>query len=172
MNITVPVIFHPLRLEEKPFHSIVHILTGFLQYYNFVATYIRVQGQNVFPVLIHITSSMCSRKEVFILFISIYVVFFPCWMLRMKARETNIACIAISETWLDDNVFDSELSILNYNIHRRDRNRHGGSVCLYIRSDISFNTREDLQHQDLESLWMELLLPNAKPIHPLQSLEQ
>jgi len=86
--------------------------------------------------------------------------------LRLKARETNIACIAISETWLDDNVFDSELhvSILNYNIHRRDRNRHCGSVCLYIRSDISFNTREDLQHQDLDSLWMELLLPIAKPI--------
>ena len=83
--------------------------------------------------------------------------------LRLIARETNAACIAISETWLDDSVFDSELSILNYNIYRRDRNRHGGGVCLYIRSDIAFNTREDLQHQDLESLWIELLLPKTNP---------
>ena len=84
--------------------------------------------------------------------------------LHLIARETNAACIAISNTWLDDIVFDSELSILNYNNHRRDRTRHGGGVCLYIRSDIAFNTREELQHQDLDSLWIELLLPKTKPI--------
>ena len=83
----------------------------------------------------------------------------------LRRRRGIKSCkIYISETWLDDSVFDSELSILNYNIYRRDRNRHGGGVCLYIRSDIAFNTREDLQHQDLESLWIELLLPKTKPI--------
>lgn len=66
--------------------------------------------------------------------------------------------------YLENNVFDSVLLINNYNILRRDGYRYGGGVCLYIRCDLTFNARDDLLHQDLESLWIELLLPKTKPI--------
>lgn len=39
--------------------------------------------------------------------------------------------ICIVETWLCDNITDSELSIPNYELIRLDRNRHGGGVLIY-----------------------------------------
>jgi len=102
------------RLEGNPFHLCVHILTGFLQYNYFVVTSIRVQGQNVLPVLIHIFK---KRVRHFI-HINIRSLLPKLDELRLIARETNAACI--SETWLDDSVFDSELPKLQYSSQGHD----------------------------------------------------
>ena len=72
--------------------------------------------------------------------------------------------IGITESWLDDSVEDSEVEVCGYTILRHDRNRHGGGVCLYIRSDISFSPRTDLQTDNLETVWAEVLLPKTRPI--------
>ena len=37
----------------------------------------------------------------------------------------------ISETKIDDSVLNSEIDIENYEIIRRDRNRHGAGVACY-----------------------------------------
>lgn len=76
---------------------------------------------------------------------------------------SNFAVIGMSETWLDSTMMDSELKIDNYVLNRRDRNRNGGGVCAYIRADIAFKPRMDLACYDLESVWIELLLPKTKP---------
>jgi hypothetical protein len=47
---------------------------------------------------------------------------------------------------------------------RRDRDRHGGGVCAYIRSGLAFNERSDLHNTNLEISWVEILLPKTKPI--------
>lgn len=49
-------------------------------------------------------------------------------------------------------------------MERRDRNREGGGVCVFVRDDIAFNVREDLNHQDIEAIWVDVLLPRTKPI--------
>ena len=72
--------------------------------------------------------------------------------------------MCLSETWLDDNVSDLEIHISNYCIQRKDRNRHGGGVCIYISQDLSYNERVYLNHEHLEATWIELLLPKTKPI--------
>jgi hypothetical protein len=84
--------------------------------------------------------------------------------IRLLAQNSHAACIGISETWLDETVSDSEINIQNYNIIRRDRDRHGGGVCLFIHSELAFNTRSDLLHENLEAIWAEILLPKTKPI--------
>lgn len=84
--------------------------------------------------------------------------------LKIIASESKAAAIGVSETWLDDSIADSEVEIPNYNINRRNRNRHGGGVCLYIRSDLTFNPRPDLSMDSLETLWVEILLPKTPPI--------
>ena len=38
----------------------------------------------------------------------------------------------MSETWLDPSVQDSEVDIEGYSLIRKDRNRKGGDVCMYI----------------------------------------
>ena len=84
--------------------------------------------------------------------------------LRIIAAESGAAVIAISESWLDASVDDSEIDIPNYVVHRRDRKRTGGGVCLYIRQDLAFNPRPDLDKDVLETLWVDILLPKTRPI--------
>lgn len=59
---------------------------------------------------------------------------------------------------------DGEISIDNYSIVRRDRNRTGGGVCVFIRNDFAFSIRPDLQQHNDEVLFIELLLPKTRPI--------
>ena len=84
--------------------------------------------------------------------------------LRLIARNSDAAVIGVSETWLDSTVMDPEIKIDNYVLSRGDRNRNGGGVCAYVRADIAFKPRLDLTCDDLESIWIELLLPKTKPI--------
>ena len=84
--------------------------------------------------------------------------------LRYIAVQSNAAVICLSETWLDDSVSDGEISIDGYCLIRRDRNRSGGGVCMYIRSDLSFSQRSDLETAGLEVLFCDILLPKSKPI--------
>ena len=70
----------------------------------------------------------------------------------------------MSETWLDESVTDSEIWIDNYSIVRKDRSRNGGGVCTFIRNDISFTLAQNISENELESIWIEILLPKSKPI--------
>ena len=84
--------------------------------------------------------------------------------LRFFAKNTTPSVISITESWLDHTVNDSEIEIENYVVVRKDRNRSGGGVCMFIHKDLSFNVRNDLEHKHLESIWVDLILPKSKPI--------
>jgi len=84
--------------------------------------------------------------------------------LRTFAQNTSASVIGISETWLDSSFTDSEIKIEGYTVLRADRNREGGGVCLYIKNNLAFNCRPDLNDENVEALWIELLLPRTKPI--------
>lgn len=84
--------------------------------------------------------------------------------LKLIANKTNAAILSISETWLDESVTDQEVHIENYSVLRSDRNRNGGGVCMYIRDDLAFSILQDVKTEDMESIFIELLLPKTKPI--------
>ena len=83
---------------------------------------------------------------------------------RLFLSRTKAAVFAASETWLDSTVNDGEADIPDFNVVRRDRNRNGGGVALYVRNSIAFNLRPDLAVDGLEAVWIELLLPRTKGI--------
>ena len=85
--------------------------------------------------------------------------------LKLLAKQSNAAAIAITETWLDDKYTDACVSIDGYNLIRRDRDGHAGGVCAYIREDLAYNDRSDLNNPGLEDLWFEILLPKSKPLY-------
>ena len=64
--------------------------------------------------------------------------------------------LAVSETWLDDSVEDSEICPASYSIVRRDRNRRGGGVAIYLSDRVCFRSRSDICCSDIESIWIEL----------------
>jgi hypothetical protein len=84
--------------------------------------------------------------------------------LSILAQRTRASVIAVSETWLDTSVLNAEVSLPGYNIIRKDRGSHGGGVCLYIKEDLAFNPRADLDDTQLEIVWIDLLLKKTKPI--------
>ena len=83
--------------------------------------------------------------------------------LRQIAKNTNSAVIGLSETKLDKTIFDSEVSIPNYSLIRKDRNRKSGGVACYIRSDVCFNSQNYLS-DEIENISSDLLFPKTKPI--------
>ena len=72
--------------------------------------------------------------------------------------------ITLNETRLDDSVLNGEVEIPGYDIVRRDRNRNGGGVAIYIRNNIPFTIRKDLMPDNLELLCVELKKPKSKPL--------
>ena len=46
--------------------------------------------------------------------------------------------MCITETWLCEDISESELSIPGYSCVRSDRNRHGGEVALFISDKLEY----------------------------------
>jgi exonuclease III len=59
--------------------------------------------------------------------------------LQVFMEEEPFDVLAINETRLDSSILDCSVSLPGYNLLRRDRNRNGGGVCVYIRKTIELN---------------------------------
>ena len=77
--------------------------------------------------------------------------------LLVSLQSEPVDIIALSETRLDKN-FSPEIK--GYELVKRDRNRAGGGVAMYIRSVIDFKERPDLSDEDLS---VEIRKPKQKP---------
>ena len=58
--------------------------------------------------------------------------------IRLLATRTKAAVISITKSWLDESVTNAEVNINDYCVVRSDRNRHGGGIRTFVRSDIAF----------------------------------
>lgn len=83
--------------------------------------------------------------------------------LRNKVHEvgsllsTNSLCVlALSETHLDITFDSGEFNIDGYRLYRKDRNKFGGGVALYIKNNFVSKLRQDLMSHDLEIVWIQL----------------
>ena len=76
----------------------------------------------------------------------------------------KIDIMNLSETWLKDNLHLRDYGkIDSYEVKFRNREHtRGGSVGLYIRSDIKYKLRNDIvnTNTDIEHLWLEVTLRN------------
>ena len=71
--------------------------------------------------------------------------------------------LAINESKIDPSIPDSEINIPSYKSIRKDRNRNGGGVVIYVREQISFRDRNDLVSDSLEMICIEIERPHSKP---------
>ena len=74
------------------------------------------------------------------------------------ARSTPPAIVGFFffESWLDGTVFDGEIHIPGYQTYRKYRNRKGGGIVVYAAENLKVNRRKDLEHEDLEMVWLEV----------------
>ena len=77
----------------------------------------------------------------------------------------NFSIFAVTETWLDVQISDDTLLIPGYStIYRRDRNRHGGGVCVYISDQFSATRVVNIEPADAEVMCVEFKLYGIKSI--------
>lgn len=79
-------------------------------------------------------------------------------------QPNNIHIMAISETHLDHSFENMEFAFGGYSLFRKDRNKFGGSVAVYVQNHIPVKMRRDLMLHDIEALWLQIHLPQVKPI--------
>jgi exonuclease III len=75
--------------------------------------------------------------------------------IEILLANSNMDILTLSETWLDHTI-QHEIHIGGYTVIRKDRNRHGGGVMMYIREGIDYKERQDLEHERLEATWIEV----------------
>ena len=90
----------------------------------------------------------------------------PCFdEIKIWLKENSYDIFTLSETWLDSTIHDSEIKIPGYVIERTDRNRHGGGVAIYVKEDIHYKRRCDIENiNDIGSVWIEIKQIRKKPI--------
>ena len=76
--------------------------------------------------------------------------------MRTIVTECNFDIMGICETFLDDNVADNEICIEGYTTVKKNRNRHGGGVILYIKEGIQYNEITNLAGSEAESVWANI----------------
>ena len=80
-------------------------------------------------------------------------------------NENTIDVLFISETKIDQSFTTAQFNIPNFRCLRSDRNAHGGGILVYIRSDLAFRRRDDIEGQVLgpvESLIVEFVVRQEK----------
>ena len=82
--------------------------------------------------------------------------------MNVRATEHKLSVLGVSETWLDDTIRDSDLEIPGYNIIRKDRNRHGGGVAIYVEDNLYFKVHPELSSNSFETLWISVRLPQGR----------
>ena len=84
--------------------------------------------------------------------------------IRLILSNKALDILAINESKIDNQISNDEIHIHGFNIIRKDRNRFGGGVVLYIRDTISFSDRKDIIPDGLEMVCIELNLPYNKSL--------
>ncbi len=84
---------------------------------------------------------------------------------KIFMQNNPVDVMALNETCLDNSIPDTEIHIDGYDVFRKDRNRHGGGVAIYIRCNAGYTckVRKDLMPSELEMIVIEMKKGKAKP---------
>ena len=76
----------------------------------------------------------------------------------------NCDIIAVTETWLDVNIPNKQIDLPEYQVFRKDRNRNGGGVALYLKNSLPAKQLNDFDGFGLEVIAVESKLKNKTVI--------
>ena len=81
--------------------------------------------------------------------------------LQLMLEKGGSLVFGLSETWLDDRITDLEVGIPSFKVFRRDRNRRGGRVMVYVSEQLKAVRRKDLEVNAVEAVWVEVKTRNG-----------
>ena len=83
---------------------------------------------------------------------------------ELTAESSEYEILVLTETWLHPNILSEEITIPFFNKpYRKDRtgDAHGG-VAIYTRSNLTSKHRTDLEIDNLEATWCEVMVGRRK----------
>ncbi len=84
-------------------------------------------------------------------------------LIEVELSEYDI--IMISETHLSGDIKTEDIQLKGFQKPiRKDRNRHGGGVAIYVKSSLHIRERPDLYNIDLEIIWLEVSTTTSSKI--------
>ena len=72
--------------------------------------------------------------------------------------EINADIICLSETKLDESIPNSMIKLDGFNIIRRDRNKWGGGIIIYIKDNLSYKQIPDLESTIIEHCSVDIFV--------------
>ena len=89
--------------------------------------------------------------------------------LTMLLQMHSMSLVAITETWVREDIDNELVSIFGCNMFHKDCScRRGGRICVYVSQDSSAKRRIDLENSRFECLWL-WLRPTCLP-RPLSGI--
>jgi exonuclease III len=83
--------------------------------------------------------------------------------LQVFMKDGIFDVLAINETKLDLFDPDSLIDLPGYACIRKDRNKTGGGICIYVRNSINFTRKPNLEDRSLEMITIEIKKPYSYP---------
>ncbi|XP_056013254.1 uncharacterized protein LOC130052406 isoform X3 [Ostrea edulis] len=71
-------------------------------------------------------------------------------------QRNLIDMLFLAETKIDASYPDAQFVIDNYTMWRADRNKHGGGVLAFLRSDLAGDRKPTFEFKDIESVGIEI----------------
>ena len=84
--------------------------------------------------------------------------------IKLILYSNDIHICTLNETRLDASIDNHEIDIPHYSLVRKDRNRNGGGVAIYVHESINYERVEHSSLNDLEAILISIKLKNAKPL--------
>ena len=83
----------------------------------------------------------------------------------LKETSGKIDILGISETHLNSDIVQGEITVDGYTFIRKDRKTGpGGGVGCFIRNDLGWQRRTDLENDGVEAIWLEIFIKHARPL--------
>lgn len=77
--------------------------------------------------------------------------------IRLLLSSTSLDILSVCETWLDNSVTDNEISVSGYSVVRKDRNRHGGGVLVFVKDGIKFELLSYASLDNVEAVFLKII---------------
>ena len=80
--------------------------------------------------------------------------------------SSKVDILVINECKLGSTVHNNEVYLPGFELVRKDRKingRNGGGVCIYLRTNLNYRIRDDLNNDELECLFVEISKPRSTP---------
>ena len=83
---------------------------------------------------------------------------------KVLSEKRSVDILGICETFLNSEISDELITADGFNFERRDREgKSGGGILVYVSQLLNYKRRPDLEGE-IETVWLEVSLPNSKPI--------